>query len=49
MVENQGIFMPQILREINFEESGSAKFAILAHLEALNFYFYEFFCHSDFT
>ena len=27
----------QILREINLEDSRSAKFAILTHLEALNF------------
>ena len=32
----------QILREINFEDSNSAKSAILSHLEALNFDFYEF-------
>ena len=32
----------QILREINFEDSRSAKSAILTHLEALNFDFYEF-------
>ena len=32
----------RILREINFEDSRSAKFAILPHLEALNFDFYEF-------
>ena len=31
-----------ILREINFEDSWSAKSAILTHLEALNFDFYEF-------
>ena len=31
-----------ILREINFEHSEGAKFAILSHLEALNFYFYVF-------
>ena len=31
-----------ILREINFEDSKSAKSAILTHLEALNFDFYEF-------
>ena len=33
----------QILREINFGDSGSAKFANLKHLEALNFDFYAFF------
>ena len=32
----------QILREINFEDFKSAKSAILTHLEALNFDFYEF-------
>ena len=32
-----------ILREINFEDSWSVKSAILTHLEALNFDFYEFF------
>ena len=32
----------QILREINFWKSRSAKCAILTHLEALNFDFYEF-------
>ena len=32
----------QILREINFEDSRIAKSAILTHLEALNFDFYEF-------
>ena len=32
----------QILCEINFEESGSAKSAILTYLEAVNFDFYEF-------
>ena len=31
----------QILREINFEDSSSAKFAILTHLEALNCDFYK--------
>ena len=29
----------QILREINFEDSGSAKSSILPHLEALNYDF----------
>ena len=33
----------QILREINFGDSKSAKSAILTHLEDLNFDFYEFF------
>ena len=32
----------EILREINFEDSRSAKLAILTHLEALNFDIYEF-------
>ena len=31
----------QILREINFEDSRSAKTAILTHLEALNFAIFE--------
>ena len=31
-----------ILREINYEDFWSAKSAILTHLEALNFGFYEF-------
>ena len=38
----QDFSITQILREINFEESGSAKSAILPHLEAVNFDFYEF-------
>ena len=33
----------QILREINFGDSRSAKSAIWTHLEALKFAFYEFF------
>ena len=32
----------QILREINFEDSRCTKSAILSHLEAQNFDFYEF-------
>ena len=32
----------QILREIKFEDSRSAKSAIFTHLEALNFDLYEF-------
>ena len=32
----------QILREINFGDSRSAKSAILTHLEGLNFDFYAF-------
>ena len=31
----------QILRDISFVDSRSAKFAILTHLKALNFDFYE--------
>ena len=31
----------QILHEINFEDSRSAKYAILTHMEVLNFAFYE--------
>ena len=38
----QDFSITQILREINFEESGSVKSAILTHLEAVNFDFYEF-------
>ena len=33
-------FVNHVLREINFEDSRSAKYAILTHLEALNFDFY---------
>ena len=32
----------QILREINFGDSKSAKFATLTHLESLKFDFYDF-------
>ena len=32
----------QILREIYFGDSGSAKSAIITHLETLNFDYYEF-------
>ena len=32
----------RIVREINFEDSKSAKSVILTHLEAMNFDFYEF-------
>ena len=35
-------FITQILREINFGDFRSAKSAILTHLQALNFGFYEF-------
>ena len=37
----------QILREINFRVSKSAKSAIFTHLEALNFDLYEFLHFSD--
>ena len=36
------ISVNQILREISFGDSVSAKSAIATHLEALNFNFYEF-------
>ena len=36
----QDFSITQVLREINFGDSGSAKSAILTHLEALNFDFY---------
>ena len=39
--------LDKILREINFGDSRSAKSAILTHLEALNFDFYEFFAFSE--
>ena len=35
-------FQHSVLREINFEDSTSAKSAILTHLQALNFDIYEF-------
>ena len=35
-------YITEILREINFVDSRSAKSAILTHLEALNFDFYKF-------
>ena len=38
----QNFSITQILREIIFRDSRSAKFAILTHSEALNFDFYEF-------
>jgi len=38
----QDFSITQILREINFGESGSAKSAILTHLDALNLDYYEF-------
>ena len=38
----QDFGITQILREINFEDSWSAKSAILTHFEALNLDFYEF-------
>ena len=43
----QDFSITQILREINFEESGSAKSAISTHLEAVNFDFYEFLHFSN--
>ena len=49
-----GFSITQILREINFGEKGSAKYAILTHLDALNFDFHDFLhffkakiCHID--
>jgi len=39
----QNFSITQILREINFMDSRSAKSAILTNSEALNFDFYEFF------
>ena len=33
----------KILRETNFRDSRSVKYAIFTHLQALNFDFYEFF------
>ena len=41
-VEISGFSITQILREINLRVSGSAKSAILTHLEALYLDFYEF-------
>ena len=38
----QDFSITEILREINFEDSWSAKSAILTQLEALNFDFYDF-------
>ena len=38
----QDFSITQILREINFSDSKSAKSAILTHLEALDFDIYEF-------
>ena len=38
----QDFSITDILREINFKDSRSAKSAILTHLEALNFDLYEF-------
>ena len=37
-----GFSITQILREINFGEKRSAKYAILTHLDALNFDFHDF-------
>ena len=36
------IFLPRILREINFGDSRSEKAVILTHLEAVKYDFYEF-------
>ena len=41
-VEISGFFITQSLHKIIFGESRSAKSAILTHLDALNFAFYEF-------
>ena len=41
-VEISAFFIIQILREINFGDSRSAKSAISLHFEALNFDFYAF-------
>jgi len=38
----QNFFVTQNLREIKDGENGDSKYAILAHLEALNFGFYAF-------
>ena len=40
--KKQNFAVTQILREINFEDSRSAKSTIFTHLEALNFDFYHF-------
>ena len=49
MWKYQDFSITQILHEINFEDSWSAKSAILTHLDVLNFDFYEFlhFLKSD--
>ena len=41
----QDFCITEILREINFEDSRSAKSAVFAITEALNFDFYEFLAH----
>ena len=41
-VEISWFFINQILREVNFGDSRSAKSAISIHLEALNLMFYKF-------
>ena len=48
-VEISRFFFHSDLREINFGDSWCANCAILAHLEALNFIFYEFlhFLHAE--
>ena len=38
----QNFSVSQILREINFGDSRSAKYAILTHVQALKFDFHEF-------
>ena len=43
-MEIEEFFITQILREIDFGHSKSAKYAIFAILEALDFDFYDFFC-----
>ena len=43
IMEITEFFVTQILREIKVDESKVSKSAILAHLEALNFYFHEYF------
>ena len=42
MWEFHDFHIPQILSEINYGNSRSVKSAILTHLEAMNFDFYEF-------
>ena len=42
MLKFHDFSITQILREINFVDSRNAKYAILTHLEAMNFDFHEF-------